>query len=257
MIYYRKKNGVSIAEIWYGGPEGPEKKSDVVKYKFVEEPREGAVLREDLFTLLLDLGEDEKVLHSHIGKSAKNEINRARERDGVRCGVFLELNEKSREKLDQYIDYFNAFAASKNRSAISFSDLGQFYEAGTLCIRRALIREEPPVLAMHAYIVGDNRARLFQSASHFRESGDPEKRKLIGRANRLLHWEDILYFKDMGLGYYDFGGWYGGDTDREKLAINQFKETFGGEKRREYSYMLPLSGAGKIALTIQRILKRK
>jgi hypothetical protein len=257
MIYYRKKNGIRIAEIWYDRGGEPEKKSDVIKYKFAEEVREGAALREDLFTLLLDLGEDEKALHAYIGKSAKNEINRARERDGVRCGVFLELNEKSAEKLNQYIDYFNAFAASKNRSAISFSDLGQFYEAGTLCIRRALSREGSPVLAMHAYIVGDNRARLLQSASHFRESFDPEERKLIGRANRLLHWEDILYFKAMGLGWYDFGGWYGGETDREKLAINQFKETFGGKKRREYSYLLPVSGAGKIALAIQRILKRK
>jgi hypothetical protein len=256
MIYYRKKNGIRIAEIWYGKDGEPEKKSDVLKYKFVEEPREGAVLKEDLFTLLLDLGEDEKILHSHIGKSAKNEINRARERDGVHCEVFLKLNEKSGGKLDQYIDYFNAFAASKNRSAIAFSDLSQFYEAGTLCIRRAQDREGP-ALAMHAYIVGDNRARLLQSASHFRGSSDPEERKLIGRANRLLHWEDILYFKAMGLGYYDFGGWYGGETDREKIAINQFKETFGGRKRREYSYMLPLSGAGKIALTIQRMLKRR
>jgi lipid II:glycine glycyltransferase (peptidoglycan interpeptide bridge formation enzyme) len=101
----------------------------------------------------------------------------------------------------------------------------------------------------------DTRARLFYSASHFRKSEDSELRNLIGRANRLLHWEDIRFFKEMGLSCYDFGGWYGGREDVEKLAINQFKESFGGEKQREYTYIVPVTAIGKIAAFFHSIVK--
>ena len=65
----------------------------------------------------------------------------------------------------------------------------------------------------------------------------------------------MLYFKNMGLAYYDLGGWYGGNTDKEKLAINEFKEAFGGEKTREYTYLLPLTLFGKAASCLSGLLK--
>jgi lipid II:glycine glycyltransferase (peptidoglycan interpeptide bridge formation enzyme) len=110
---------------------------------------------------------------------------------------------------------------------------------------------------MHACVVSDGRARMHQSSSHFRSSDDSELRRLIGRANRYLQWDDILYFKNMGLDYYDFGGWYGGGSDTEKLAINQFKESFGGEKQKEFTYMAPLTLRGRIAVFLWQLVKRQ
>jgi len=107
--------------------------------------------------------------------------------------------------------------------------------------------------------VSDNTARLHQSSSLFRAACDKETRSMIGRSNRLLHWEDILYFKDAGLRWYDFGGWYGGPettgTYAEQLLINQFKESFGGEKKREYSFIVPVSLKGRIAVHGRAVLK--
>jgi hypothetical protein len=155
------------------------------------------------------------------------------------------------------MNYFNEFTASKNRSAVTYSDLRQFYDAGTLCIRYAASQDKSVIYTMHAYIVSDKRARLHQSSSHFRSSSDSEFKNLVGRANRYLHWDDILYFKNMGLDYYDFGGWYGGQSDTEKLAINQFKESFGGERQQEYTYVVPISILGKLAVFLQKIHKPK
>jgi hypothetical protein len=54
--------------------------------------------------------------------------------------------------------------------------------------------------------------------------------------------------------WYDCGGWYGGEATsqsyREQLLIDQFKESFGGEKKREYSFIEPASFLGKIAVSI-------
>jgi lipid II:glycine glycyltransferase (peptidoglycan interpeptide bridge formation enzyme) len=257
MIYYRKKNQIKIAEIWYNLQELPEKKCDIYKYKFVTGKQDGFALLEDRFTLHVDLKVESEEIFSRIGKNTRYKINRAKERDNIECGTLLELNEKDREKLLRYMDYFNEFTVSKNRSSVTYSDLRQFYEAGTLCIRYVAGQDKSMTYTMHAYIVSDQRARLYQSSSHFRNSSDSEFRNLVGRANRYLHWDDILYFKNMGLEYYDFGGWYGGQSDAEKLAINQFKESFGGEKEQEYTYIVPKTLLGKFATAFHRIRKTK
>ena len=75
----------------------------------------------------------------------------------------------------------------------------------------------------------EGRARLFQSASSFRELDSSSMRSLTGRANRFQHWHDMLRFKEGGVVSYDFGGWYEGREDQERLRINSFKEEFGGQ----------------------------
>jgi hypothetical protein len=257
MIYYRKKKIIKIAEIWYNSQEKPEQKHDVFKYKFVDQKHKNAVFVEERYTILIDLKEPEGILFANIGKNTRYKINRARERDGVLCNTFLEVNERNEKKMAQYIHYFNEFSSTKDRSSINYSDIEQFYNSGTLCIRYASDADKSNIYAMHAYVISDGCARLHQSSSHFRKSVDSEFRNLIGRANRLLHWDDILCFKNMDLHYYDFGGWYGGQTDSEKLTINQFKESFGGEKQREYTYLIPVTPLGKAAIFLQKITKKK
>jgi hypothetical protein len=155
------------------------------------------------------------------------------------------------------MEFFNLFARSKGRSRVVYSDLDQFFTQGTICTRCA--SKDTECLTMHAYIVSDNTARLHQSASLFRNSDDPEYKKMVGRSNRLLHWDDILYFKSLGIKWYDFGGWYGGPettgTYKEQLLINQFKESFGGQKKQEYSFILPSSTFGRLSILFHKFLK--
>jgi lipid II:glycine glycyltransferase (peptidoglycan interpeptide bridge formation enzyme) len=258
MIYYKEKNGTKMAEIWYNYNERPDGKIDVLRYKYVAERKEKAASFEELWTLLIDLEKAEDELFFHIRKNTRYEIKRARNKDAIESATLLKKGEKNEEKLKQYIDFFNAFAESKHRSLIDFSDLEQFYNSGTLCLRFARASAHAPApagndpLSMHAYVVSDGAARLYQSSSLFRVSEDSEYKNLVGRANRLLHWEDMLYFKKEGVRWYDFGGWYGGaattQSYREQLLIDQFKESFGAEKKREYSFIEPASFWGKIAV---------
>jgi lipid II:glycine glycyltransferase (peptidoglycan interpeptide bridge formation enzyme) len=262
MIYYKEKNGAKMAEIWYNYNERPDRKIDVLRYKYVAERKEKAASFEELWTLLIDLEKTEDELFSHIRKNTRYEINRARNKDNIESAALLKKGEKDEEKLKQYIDFFNAFAESKHRSHIDFSDLEQFYNSGTLCARFARSIHSASAggdpLTMHAYVISDSTARLHQSSSLFRNSEDSEYKNLIGRANRLLHWEDMLYFKKEGVRWYDFGGWYGGaptsQNYREQLLIDQFKESFGAEKKREYSFIEPASFWGKIAISVHSMI---
>jgi lipid II:glycine glycyltransferase (peptidoglycan interpeptide bridge formation enzyme) len=77
---------------------------------------------------------------------------------------------------------------------------------------------------------------------------------MIGRANRLLHWDDICFFKNNGFLIYDMGG-YSMDKDNEELqAINKFKEGFGGEIIKEYKSQIPQTFKGSIFLLCKKIL---
>ena len=81
-------------------------------------------------------------------------------------------------------------------------------------------------------------------------------RNLIGRANRYLIWNDLLRYKDQGLKWFDFGGWYEGTTDPALLRINEFKKGFGGQVMREYVCEQIVTLRGWVALNAARLLKR-
>jgi lipid II:glycine glycyltransferase (peptidoglycan interpeptide bridge formation enzyme) len=257
MIYYKEKHGTKMAEIWYNYQEQPVKKVDVLRYKYVTERKEKAASFEALWTLLLDLEKPEDELFLGIRKNTRYEINRAKNKDAIEHTTLLEKGEINEKKIQSYIDYYNTFADSKSRSHIFFSDVEQFYNNGSFCVRSASAGNER--LTMHAYVVSDSTARLYQSSSLFRNSHDGAYKNLVARANRFLHWEDMLYFKrGGGIRWYDFGGWYGGEATtqsyREQLLINQFKESFGGEKKQEYSFMESASLLGKMAVSIHSML---
>jgi lipid II:glycine glycyltransferase (peptidoglycan interpeptide bridge formation enzyme) len=260
MIYYRKKGPVQIAEIWYNNDgEFSSKKIDMLRYKFLKTKLDKAASAEELYTLVINLEQNEDDLYANIRKNTRYEINRAKEKDNIICDVFIEPGSNNNNKINEYIKYYNTFADSKGRNHIYFTEISHFYDAGTFSVRSAKKGDE--YLTMHAYVISDDTARLFQSSSLFRTTDESAMRNMIGRANRLLHWEDILWFKRMGLTYYDFGGWYGGSettgTYAEQLQINHFKESFGGEIKKEYSFYIPVTILGKAAFLCNAIVKKK
>src|SRR5207248_11358771 len=106
------------------------------------------------------------------------------------------------------------------------------------CVTEAILDDK--VVCSHVYVAdrGVGRVRLIRSASLFRETGHDERQK-VARANRLLHFHDILLFRNQGFGLYDLGG-YHPDTAPllpELTRINEFKESFGGQLRQEANYL--------------------
>jgi lipid II:glycine glycyltransferase (peptidoglycan interpeptide bridge formation enzyme) len=92
------------------------------------------------------------------------------------------------------------------------------------------------------------------SASLFRSYDDNLHRNLIARANRLLHWEDIKYFRDLKYLIYDFGGIDLDLSNKETKTIGEFKKGFGGQIVKEYKSFVPVTAKGLICLIYRKIL---
>jgi hypothetical protein len=173
-------------------------------------------------TLMVDLTGEEDGIFAKFNPTTRNEV-RGAEKAGVAC---------VEGRLQDFVPYFNDFARAKGLPTVNLA----YYDwMGEDCIvTQAELDGE--VYAMHAYFLNraDGVARLFQSASHFRDGKDA---KLTSRANRLLHWRDMLMFKHMGIARYDFGGISPEGSAPSLMAITKFKRGFGGADEDQAEYV--------------------
>lgn len=177
------------------------------------------------YTKLIDLSkyDDESLLSSFV-KNTGYEVRKA-ERDGVLFGF--------ETSYDFYISFYNSFARGKG-----LREIGQEMKDynNNLLITKAVYEDE--IVVIHSYLYDNlvKRASLFHTASLFREEHDSKKRRIISRANRFLHYKDMLYFLHQGYKAYDFGGYAYETKDPERININEFKDSFHGELVCETSY---------------------
>lgn len=106
-------------------------------------------------------------------------------------------------------------------------------------------------LASHLYIANGKRAiMLYSCSTRFEEDDIPPIE--IGRANRYLHWQDMLLFKKRGYLGYDFLGLSIDENDREQQNINTCKIGFGGEEEINYNSYVPQTYKGMLMLLLLR-----
>jgi hypothetical protein len=247
MIVYQKKL-LRIAEYW--STEEPKfDRVDLVRCFQRPQPVTGMTCRE-FHTILLDLNRDCKQLLSGIKRDTRYEIRRAELQDKFVPEYWPGGDERA---LLQFSDYYDEFAVAKGQPKLNRFWLSQLAEAGVLLLSKTS-ESTGETLVWHAYHRSNARATLLYSASLFRQAESSSTRNKIGRANRFQHWEDIKRFKSEGLAVYDFGGWYEGDSDQERLRINHFKEEFGGEITRNYICERALTLKAKVFLRARRIL---
>jgi hypothetical protein len=189
------------------------------------EPAKG-FRRLDFHTIVVALGQSEDALLGQCGKNTRYKINRAR-REGVCFALEKDLH--------HFAEFFITFACQKSLSSLTDTQLKAL--APYLHVTKA--RLDGDDLVMHSYLVDKKlgRARLLHSASHFRQKNETYPRNFIGRANRYLHFEDMLHFKNLGLELYDFGGYAKNTQDPDLQQINSFKEGFGGSIVQESQYL--------------------
>jgi hypothetical protein len=156
---------------------------------------------------------------------------------------------RTREMILDFANYYDRYASLKGLASVSRKRLAILAQAGVLDI--SLMRSESgEILSAAAQLHSGSRLRGLQITSSLRAHSEPSRRAMIGRAHRYLIWRDILRAHESGLNYFDFGGWYTGTTDSEKLRINEFKRGFGGEILHEFSWSRAVTLKGRIALRI-------
>ena len=105
-------------------------------------------------------------------------------------------------------------------------------------------------IAQHVYVCDDINAKLLYSVSIFRNEG--LDKNLIGRANKGLHWFDILNFKSQKKQTLDWGGV---TSFVSPNGIDKFKMGFGTEQLTTYNLTVGLSLLGKLFVFVKNLLR--
>lgn len=128
-------------------------------------------------------------------------------------------------KKDFYI-FFDAFAKQKKLNPTSHKFLDKIGD--NLFI--SVAKHAETIYATHFYVVDfdASHALLYRSASR-RVFDKSIMANTIGKANKLLHYEDMLHFKSLGIKTYGFGGYWTDKETDQLQGINKFKSSFGGE----------------------------
>lgn len=160
-------------------------------------------------------------------KNTRYEIQRAIKCDKLHTEAIINPSE---DDLTEYVIYYDKFADLKRMYHINRPRVKALAEQGMYAITKCYDNGDN-ILAEHAYYLDkqEKKIMLATSASLFRESDNSEYRNLIGRANRMLHYKDILAFKEFGYEVYDYGGI--GNDNNELRSIAAFKLGFGGDVR--------------------------
>lgn len=144
--------------------------------------------------------------------------------DGFSRNTRYKINRTSRDQEATVIEYQHpadlAGSAAAQQSRPSYAD--------NLATSTAVVTYETKV--EHQYILDADlkRVHLYSSRSQYEEIEDKNIRDTIARVNRLLHFKDMLWFRDMGFKCYDFGGFAMASPGTKLANIDNLKQGFRG-----------------------------
>lgn len=253
-----KKNrfNLIVSDLWFIDKNNITLSGDIVNCYGVEEEilpyvkkvSYGKIFLKKQCTLLLDLVKSEEILFNNIQKTMRYEIKRC-EKELFEFKV-LDENNISDSILENFEKVYNDMYKDKGIDcSLSMSLVRDYLKNNNFILTITL--KENNIYAYHAYTHDKDSVRLLYSCSNFR--GLQDQKAEIGRANKYLHWKDILYFKNKGVKVYDFGGVKSFENPN---GIDKFKMNFGGIQKIYYNVSLANSFRGMIFLKLKNIFRK-
>jgi hypothetical protein len=250
MIIYSSRF-LTRSEVWFDDEPGNIRAVDWILYNLRSCPVPGAKGRY-FYNYSIDLTQSTGQLLAQLNDDTAYKIRRARDRDKIICEC---CDPDDPAVLDRFEAMYNSFAPMKGMPPLDRTRMNSIASTGALNLSVAK-DSQGDVLGYHANYRNRHRATQLYLPSLYRRFSDSASRNAIGRANRYLVWSDILRYKEQGLKFFDFGGWYPGTTDQALLNINEFKRGFGGRVVREYQSEQILSLKGWVVLNAAKLLKQ-
>ena len=239
---------VVYGELWLDEPLPPDAGVDILVYRYRSAPIADArscALR----SLCTDLTPPPEAIFAQFDETCRRQVRRAGREDALH----YELSADTAAELGEFADFYDVFARQKSLWLADRHWLTRAAEAGQLALSRALRNGE--TLVWHAHLRAGRTAQLAHSASWYRDT-DGDHRSLVARANRWLHWQDMLAFKAVGALHYDWGGMFADESTPECAGINRFKRSFGGAPLLAYECSVPVTLRGRVWLTMRGALRR-
>lgn len=241
-------------ELWFDEPQ-PAKGFDVVT-RCSTPVRGERGQSTDFYSLQIDLTKSPDEILAGFARNTRAQIRESIDGGTVEADDFRFdfIEDASVADLEEFVAFYDVFADSKHLSRLYMPRMLGYLESGAFSLTRVVRLNK--TLVWHATVRTRTHVGVMLSASHFRLEGSPEMRKLIGCANRNLHWQEMLHYKRKGYEIYDFGGWYEGTADQQKLLINRFKEEFGGNKVHAFTVREEWSPRAKLLAALNRMRDR-
>ena len=183
-----------------------------------------------------------------FASTLRNEIRRAKREEVT---VRFCIGDDAIEQLPEFADTFRHLYEEKGeKEELPVKEMKTFAEENALMISVASVSGEAKVF--HSYIYDGNSCRLTFSCSEFRAASSKEEKQSFARANKLLHWEDMLYFIDKGLSVCDWGGL---TSPEEPNGIDKFKLSFGCKPVEYYNIVYPVTLKGRLVTKAKSFIK--
>lgn len=239
LSFFTHKNILfSRREYWFYPHEPAVDASYNVVYFSKQKPSSGAFYINLTKSVLNDLSKSSDDIYNAIHPNFKYEIRKA-EKEAIETRFDLIPTMADCILL---IKKYNIFAKSKGLQSINRKRIFALQKSGHIFITHAL-RDKNNSLT-HVYLQDNSIVFLLHS---FHE-GDSFPSQARSNANKLLHWKDLLLFKEKGFKVYDFGG-----IDDKLPGISEFKKGFGGRVEEYYSYIKATALLGVVVKIYHRL----
>jgi lipid II:glycine glycyltransferase (peptidoglycan interpeptide bridge formation enzyme) len=238
-----KGSGAIYGDVWFDEDPPADPNVDILRYYCRHAPI-AAARSVPFLSMVTDLGVEPEAIADTFSKDCRYKVRRADSKDGLKLDWILD----PRERLQEFREFFDAFARQKSHEPCDQQWLQAACDAGQLVLTTA--SRDGEALVWHAYLISGKSAWLQYSGSCFRDKQN-DYRALVGRANRWLHWKAMLHFKDAGMARYDWGGLFEDESTPERAGINAFKKSFGGHVDRTYQCTVPVTIKGRLYLPLR------
>jgi hypothetical protein len=238
----------TYGEVWFDEQPACDRTVDVLLYRQRPAPVKAGRSTRSL-TLVNDLRQDQDRMMGALGNTNRYKIKRAESKDRFQLAFFTD----PAPQLEAFGAFYDEFARQKGLPCAYYAGLCAAARAGQLVLTSSV--RDGDTLVWHAYITHGERVALLHSASHFRRTLNGDS-ALVARANRWLHWRDILRFKELGFAVYDWGGLFEDETDAARAGVNNFKREFGGDLAHAYQCDLAVTLKGRAYLALRGALDR-
>ena len=226
------KDGTDIVYIY--GNSQPLSGGNMICHKQYSAITDLTICRDDIF--------------SSFASTLRNEIRRAKREEVT---VRFCIGDDAIEQLPEFADTFRHLYEEKGeKGELPVKEMMTYSEDNALMISVASVSGEAKVF--HSYIYYENSCRLTFSCSEFRAASSKEEKQSFARANKLLHWEDMLYFIDKGLSVCDWGGL---TSPEEPNGIDKFKLSFGCKPVEYYNIVYPVTLKGRLVTKAKSFIK--
>ncbi|HLR53348.1 MAG TPA: hypothetical protein VK078_01325 [Pseudogracilibacillus sp.] len=254
MVIHWKKYLVRVNEFYGKGSNILlQPKADIHAYFQLSSPmqttKKNCIHRQTLH-LQINLDKSEQALLQDMSRTTRYKIRRAK-KDGLTISYTIEPDSTD---VKAFSDFYNSFARAKGIESCKDKKLIALMESKQLIIM-SVYQKNGLMLASSAIIANNKTAiGLYTASARFayREISG----QLMSRANRYLHWGELIYFKDKGFHTFDLMSLTIDKNNTDHQKVNHYKRSFGGEERYVYQSFIPQSVFGVLSVWGLKILWR-